>query len=233
MEYFKIYSFDKKKRFGVPLDGGYVIADIGNIYDCYISAGVSWEESFSRDFISYYGMNDHNSFAYDGTIHAYPYNYTTNINFTRKNIGNTCNDRVTDLKKVIESKKNIFLKMDIEGGEYDWIPCLTTDELNKFAQIVIEYHGINDDSYDHSFDIKNKCFEKMCHTHYPIHAHGNTCGGITGKIPDVLEITYLRKDLLLDPNPNKDPLPISGLDFKNDTSKNYDYDLNFYPFRST
>jgi hypothetical protein len=41
-----------KIRLGNNGDGGYVIADIGDKYDCYISCGVSDEESFSKDFKS-------------------------------------------------------------------------------------------------------------------------------------------------------------------------------------
>ena len=51
--YLKVFSFDNKIRLGEKCDGGYVIGDISGNYDCYISAGVSNEESFSRDFINH------------------------------------------------------------------------------------------------------------------------------------------------------------------------------------
>ena len=57
LELFKVYNFDKKIRFGVNGDGGYVLAELDGEYNCYISAGVSNEESFSIDFISKYNMN--------------------------------------------------------------------------------------------------------------------------------------------------------------------------------
>ena len=68
----KVYNFANKIRLGENCDGGYVIGDIYNNYDCYISAGVSNEESFSRDFINKYDMNHENSYAFDGTINSYP-----------------------------------------------------------------------------------------------------------------------------------------------------------------
>jgi len=37
----QLYNFDKKIRLGSNNDGGYVIADLGVDYDCYISAGIS------------------------------------------------------------------------------------------------------------------------------------------------------------------------------------------------
>lgn len=49
----KTYAFSDKFRLGSNQDGGYVIANLKDIkYDCYISAGISNEESFSRDFIN-------------------------------------------------------------------------------------------------------------------------------------------------------------------------------------
>ena len=65
-------------------DGGYVIGDLDEPnYDCYISAGIENEESFSASFIEKYDMNEYNSFGFDGTINHYPYNYTKNISFIK------------------------------------------------------------------------------------------------------------------------------------------------------
>ena len=62
---FKVYQFDDKIRLGCKTDGGYVIGIINEDYDCYISAGISNEESFSRDFINKYNMTEENSFGFD------------------------------------------------------------------------------------------------------------------------------------------------------------------------
>ena len=58
-------------------DGGYVLAELDGDYDCYISAGINNEESFSRDFINKYKINKNNSYGFDGTINDYPYEFTT------------------------------------------------------------------------------------------------------------------------------------------------------------
>jgi hypothetical protein len=44
--------------------------------------------------------------------------------------------------------------MDIEGGEYPWLSSLCEEQLNKFKQIVIEFHGItlNNDVIDKFID---------------------------------------------------------------------------------
>jgi hypothetical protein len=84
LELLQVYNFDKKIRCGTDEDGGYVIAELDGEYDCYISAGISDEESFSRDFINKYNINKNNSYGFDGTINNYPYQYTENIQFIKK-----------------------------------------------------------------------------------------------------------------------------------------------------
>jgi hypothetical protein len=199
-------------------------------YDCYISAGVSNEESFSRDFIKKFGMNKFNSFAFDGTIDNYPYQYTEDITFIKKNIATYSSKTTANLSQLINHYNNIFLKMDIEGCEYDWLLSLTQENLNKFKQIVIEFHGINDDSWGKTYDAKLECFKKLSNTHYIIHAHGNSNSGTQNNIPDVIELTFLRKTYFTEePNLNTTKLPIPDLDFTNNGSYP-DYQLNFYPF---
>lgn len=229
-EYLKTYDFSNKIRLGDKADGGYVIGELTNGYDCYISAGVSDEESFSRDFINKYNMNETNSYAFDGTIQSYPYHYTNKITFIKRNIGPEKNAKIANLSYFTEKFNNIFLKMDIEGGEYPWLLFITENELNKIQQFVIELHGINDDSWGCIYNDKLSCLQKISNTHYLIHAHGNNFSSLTENIPDVIELTYIRKDCFdTIPEFNNQPLPINDLDFPNNANIP-DYDLNFPPF---
>jgi hypothetical protein len=226
----KIYKYDNKVRLGQNCDGGYVIAETDGIYDCYISAGVSNEESFSRDFINKYNMNCTNSFAFDGTIRKYPTQYTKNITFYKRNISTYKDSENSTLEYFIDKYNDIFLKIDIEGGEYPWLNILTLEQLSKFKQIVIEFHGINNDTFNIKLEDKIKCFEKLSETHYPIHAHGNNCGELTNRIPNTIEITYLRKNLFTSiPLLNEKKFPHENLDFPN--NPNYpDLILDYFPF---
>jgi hypothetical protein len=108
LDYIKIYSFLEKKRLGINSDGGYIIGLLAGNYDFYISAGVSNEESFSRDFIEMYNMNKYNSAAFDGTINNYPYEYTDKITFYRRNISNYKNAKNANLSYFTDNYKDIF-----------------------------------------------------------------------------------------------------------------------------
>ena len=230
IELLKVYQFDKKRRFGKNQDGGYVVGVLEDGYDCYISCGIGDEECFSRDFINEYKMNEYNSYGFDGTINSYPYNYTNKISFIKKNIGDIDNDTHTNLSFLMNKYNNIFLKIDIEGGEYPWLLNISEEQLNKFKQIVIEFHGITNDGWGCTNINKIKCLTKLANTHYIIHSHGNNHGPVVNNIPDVIELTYINKKYFNSvPELNKTPLPIPNLDFPNNP-RWHDINLNVYPF---
>ena len=255
LDLLRVYHFDtsKKIRLGVQNDGGYVIADLGagddegGLYDCYISAGVSTEESFTRDFLARYSsscaLNETNCFAFDGTIQAYPTQYTDKITFFKKNIGGGNVDEEagagagavaeTNLLFLLNKYSRVFLKMDIEGGEYPWLMRMTADDLRKIKQLVIEFHGITGTGWGSSFDDKWACIKKLSETHYIVHAHGNNYSHVISNIPDVIELTCIEKSYFSEGAPmlNHSLLPIIGLDFANCGGRR-DIDLNVYPFVS-
>ena len=224
----------EKQRLGGNADGGYVITILPNVaYDCYISAGVGMDEQFSGKFVETYGMHEFNSYAFDGTVNAYPHEYTTNISFVKKNIASYNDNHHTDLSFLLDTYHSIFLKMDIEGSEYDWIMGVRDENMNHFAQIVMEVHGVNDDSWGYSYEGKVKCFEKLSKTHVLVHAHGNNNSGTQHNIPEVLELCYVHKKFFSQcPDLNTDPLPSPTLDSPNNELYP-DHDMNFPPFVHT
>ena len=116
--------------------------------------------------------------------------------------------------------------MDIEGGEIPWIKSLSNYQLNKFEQIVMEFHNpfrIND----------NELFEKINTNHVLVHFHGNnSCGVRLHKgviIPNVFECTFLHKKYFIsEPLLNTDLIP-SIIDMKNNRSKE-EITINYPPF---
>ena len=125
-----------KVRLGKNNDGGYIIID-GYSYDLMLACGISKDSSFEHAFLQKYPKIP--IYAFDGTIKSFP-NPHPKINFINKNISNKNNKILTNMHHLINSKNNIFLKMDIEGGEYLWLHSLSKNQMLKFKQIVIEFH---------------------------------------------------------------------------------------------
>jgi len=164
-------------------------------------------------------------FAFDGTINKLP-KENNNITFIKKNIGCINNKYKTNIHNIINETNNIFVKMDIEGGEIPWIKSLSDEQINKFEQIVIEFHG--------PFSKKEiDVFDKINRNHYLIHFYGNNCCGVREHnnviIPNVFECTYLHKKYFTCiPELNKDLIP-SNLDMKNVLEYDEIY-INYPPF---
>jgi hypothetical protein len=212
-----------KIRLGRDYDGGYVIADIPNIkYSLLISGGIKDDISFEEDFIKKYKLL---CYAFDGTINSPPYT-NASINFIQKNIGSEDNLKETNLHRLIENNNNLFVKMDIEGGEVSWIQSLDTSHLDKIEQLAIEFHQSSIDKNTDIFNILNK-------THVLIHIHANNCLGLRKHngvmIPYIFESTYVHKRYFSSPPTlNKDPVP-SSLDMRNVESNNEIF-MNFPPY---
>jgi len=211
-----------KLRLGKNNDGGYIIAEIPGItYQLILAGGIQRDISFEEDFVKKYDVK---CFAFDGTIDKLP-KENNNINFIKKNIGFNNTDTVTNLHDLINANENIFVKMDIEGGEIPWIKSLSDEQMNKFDQIVMEFHR----------PFSNKeidVFDKINKNHILVHFHGNNCCGTRDhkdvQIPNVFECTYLHKKFFSNPPQlNTDPIP-SRLDMKN--TGNPEIFINHTPF---
>jgi len=237
---FVVYDFPKKFRCGGNLDGGYVMADVDVKYDCLLSAGIAQNDDFSVDFIQRYNLPKTHCFGFDGSIDALPANLQDKMTFVKKNIGSTNDDTTTTLDSYVREFRNIFLKMDIEGGEWAWLREVDEARLANLSQIVLELHGITSTSWHSgltitSFDCgyaeKRDCLKKLSQTHYVVHAHGNNADrSAANGLPNVLEVVYVNKNLFKEPPTlNRTPLPIKGLDFPNE-ARYPDLDLNFFPF---
>lgn len=192
-----------KKRIGRDIDGGYVIIDIPNVdYSIILACGIGGDTSFEEDFINKYP--NVKSYLFDGTIDEIPAKNDT-FTFIKKNIDNFNDDNTTNMHDIIDNNDNIFLKMDIEGAEIPWLKGLSYQQMNKFKQIVMEFHWpFSDKEID--------AFNKLNNSHYLVHFHGNNNAGVRYHngviIPDVFECTYLHKSYFgLYPEFNTEPIP--------------------------
>lgn len=165
--FLNVYDVDNKIRIGSQFDGGYIIVDNICNYGVLLSCGIANDDTFEHYFVNKYNKK---CFAFDGTINKIPHQHK-NILFRRENIGVT--KGTTDMRSLIKDYNDIFLKMDIEGSEYEWINNLSEDELNKFKQICIEFHLEHESSTHIPLTDKLNAMKKIAKTHYCVHFHGN------------------------------------------------------------
>lgn len=225
-----VYANDNKKRLGSDNDGGYIISDMSDqTYDLYLSCGIDNDVSFDVGLAKMHP--DIKGYAFDGTIEKCPADMPPQFEFVAKNIDSNESEKTTNLIPYMKDSQNIFMKMDIEGGEWFWLDTIPDEYLLKIKQLVIEFHYLGDDRFCNNY-LKVKGLNRMKEHFYLIHLHGNNYNHIVNRYPYVIECTYLRKDMFEQPPEfNKTPLPMA-LDMRNNIHKN-DLDLNYWPYVST
>jgi hypothetical protein len=99
-------------------------------YDHFLSCGIAGDIRFELALLNKYPYLKCD--AFDGTINNFP-SHNKNINWIKKNVGYINSEKITNLKPYIQNYKNIFLKMDIEGSEFNWINSMSLEDLNCFS----------------------------------------------------------------------------------------------------
>ena len=240
MEYFKIYDIANFNKIRVGLDNmnGFVIYDnIKHITKLY-SFGISDDYSFGNIFAK--EANDCECYLYDET--------KNNDNRTLPEINNhKLMKRVHRIKENISKKTSLedfikknkdennnkmFLKLDIEGEEWDLLEKTPQTVLEQFEQIAIEFHWL--DNLNDVFK-KIECMKKLTEKFIMYHAHANNNGFINNvgrvKVPTMLQISMIRKDLV-----GNEKITITNTSFPTnlDSPNNQnrpDLNLKFYPFK--
>ncbi|AYV83488.1 MAG: hypothetical protein Hyperionvirus7_59 [Hyperionvirus sp.] len=220
----------RKIRLGNDHDGGYIViyhlSDIEKIYSYGVGDNISFEKDlFERCQCPVY--------LYDPTveIHQLP---NQNFIFKKEGVYDKKTDDMDTLWSHIkqnndETNNHLFLKMDIENAEWCVIQEVAENILSLFEQIVIEIHWLD---RIESVDLKIAVLKKINKYFYLVHAHANNyvevviINGL--KIPRVIELTFIRKDLVQNVNISTQKFP-TLLDSVNDPSKP-EINLDFYPF---
>ena len=191
-----------KKRYGQQYDGGYVICEIPDIkYDLLLSAGIGDDDSFERAFLDAHPSLHCYAFDNSDCETSHP-----RCTFIQKCVATRNTDKETDFHEYLDTHNTIFLKMDIEGAEYPFFWTLRDGDLDKFAQIAIEFHM--------PFLPKQaEVLKTLSQTHYLVHLHPNNCCGtqiIDGcAVPNLFECTYIHKRYISTPQFNTEALPMA------------------------
>jgi len=166
----------------VKIGNNFVANETG--YDHLICAGLNpHDESFSNHIVQYFGFTTMSASAFDGNIDHLPSNYPREMVYYKRNVSSIKDEKNVNLEYFILKYKNIFLKMDLNGREYDWFKTLNAIKLQKFKQIVIKF--VNNDSID--IGSRLYTFELLNETHYIVNLIVNG---------EIINAVYLRKDLI-------------------------------------
>jgi len=181
-------------RLGNAGDGGYVIPKSALLASDLISLGVGSNWTFDKHWQLL--KPNSNIHAYDGTIDPNTFNPDL-----KQDYENFFKDRVVHFKENVDkhnigsiikkTNRSIFLKIDIEGYEYDILPEIY--QASNILGMAIEFHVL-------SFVEQKKKFIEIINrlnTMYRIvHVHANNYGGICDdQLPHTLEISFLKKNL--------------------------------------
>ena len=187
-----------KIRIGKECDGGYVMLDdfkdITAAYSIGICDEVSWDLNMAERGIEV--------FQYDHTIAALPVQHPR-FHWQKKGLGAVSTEDLETLPRLLEvnghvGRRDLLLKCDIEGCEWEVLASLPRDCLRHFKQIVLEIHYLERLTDPEFAKLVERAISVLTADHRVIHVHANNhrpfsiVGGIP--IPSVLELTLVRAD---------------------------------------
>ena len=192
---------EKISRIGSEADGGYVFIDDLNKRDLFISAGIADDFNVDQQVVDRVGKLIMIDPSIDPII--FPQD---NQEFIQLPLAPISNKKGISLEELLTKNHypDAILKMDIEGAEWDILADLEQEKYKHFRQIVMEFHwlsNVNDNTL-HLKKIKAltklNCFHQIISIHVNNYGEYRIMGGVP--IPDVVEITYLRKsDYVFEP----------------------------------
>ena len=184
-------------RVGNDRDGGYVMADDFDNVNIAYSFGICDDVSWDLQIVQ---KKDCLVYMYDHTIEGLP-EQNKNFHWEKMGIcGEYSNDpKLKPLDEIIyrnghTKERNMILKMDVEGAEWEVFSSISEEVLNQFDQIVAEFHGLLDFN---KREIILKSLKSINRNFQLVHIHGNNgdffypYNGFV--VPNVIEVTYVNK----------------------------------------
>lgn len=206
-------------RLGQNNDGGYVVnksalTDSEILY----TYGVGWTYEFEKQYCNMF--KDNKVFMYDPTIEPLE-NLEKNIEFYQLGLHGYSEGKTSfnaHLNTNGHHNKRIFLKIDVEGSEYDFFRFVTMDTLENVTGMAIEFHNLQN-NLSNMLHILDKLKQLFLVTH--IHGNNHTSMLIIDNdypFPSTAEISLINKKLLKVEKSVTRNYPLMGLDFPNATS---------------
>ncbi|WP_068076501.1 FkbM family methyltransferase [Novosphingobium lentum] len=189
----------EKKRYGRDWDGGYVVLSTVEKAEVIYSLGISDDVSFD-ELMADFGIE---IYQYDHTVDGPP---VAHPRFHFHKIGIAASDdwlpEMRRLDTLVrqnghEGNEKLFLKIDIEGHEWDTYDQIDPAILAQFDQIAGEFHSFGNVRNLAWLERAERALTKLHQTHQVVHVHANnndTFARIAGlAIPGTLELTWARR----------------------------------------
>jgi FkbM family methyltransferase len=186
-----------KRRVGGDGDGGYVMLDDFAAVRSAVSLGIGPNVSWDLDMAAL-GVRIQ---QFDDSVPGSP-RANELFEFHRKRI-------VADAPRAgeitlpdimaaepLRHDNNIVVKMDIEGGEWDVLAGLSSDEMQRIRQLTVEFHHLREFAETTWRARAFAAVKNIAATHVCVHVHGNNfapfavVGGVP--FPHSFEATFAR-----------------------------------------
>jgi hypothetical protein len=186
-----------KKRFGPDNDGGYVLLDKSFGEVAVFGYGVGHDASFEEEVAVRLGCK---AYVFDHTLGDKFPPFGPNTTFIPEGI--TAPQNTSELKTfsshinhLIGPEGDVFLKIDVEGAEWDVIEY---ESFDRVTQLAIELHDLENDT-----ERKTKLIQKITNNFDLVHIHGVNCHNQptfrfnrSVLIPRYVECIFIRKGLV-------------------------------------
>ena len=187
-----------KLRVGGMGDGGYVMVDdfatARTAYSLGVGGDVSWDLEMAER-----GLTIH---QYDHTVPGPPAPHPL-FRFNKKGIAPVDGGEFVSISSIMQTnghanRRDLILKIDIECAEWDVLDAVSDVDLDRFEQIVAEFHGFLRVGEPEWREKTMRVLGRLLRSHAVYHVHANNWADfqiIAGvPVPDVLELSYVRRD---------------------------------------
>lgn len=187
------------ERIGSEFDGGYVLSK--QLIECasgLVSIGIG-DNNDADLTLAERGLRVH---AWDHTIGNLPRDHAL-ITFHRIGVGATDATNIRTLTSITdmsfgEDINNLLLLMDVEGHEWEVLSAVSDTTLNRYSMLGLEFHNLGDALLLESVVLD--VLERLRRHFTPVVVHPNNHGTLWASegfvLPDMLEVTYVRSDLV-------------------------------------
>lgn len=205
-------------RLGEDSDGGYLIPDdLENIEYCF-TAGVGELTKFEQDLERKFNIRSFMADPGNIDLNKIP----SKSKFINKKISFLKESNGLNINDFIGENKDIILKVDIEGDEYENLINIEDKKLQQVRILILELHDLRNLRSDLFCRLFDKIIKKLNNIFYICHLHPNNSGKVKKignfLVPDMLEVTLINKNRIKIIPKNLAELPHS-LDQKIDIKK--------------